>query len=392
MHCDPTASHYLKVVLDQIFGVKNFRNEIVWKRTTNTGSSKAIAKKYPSNADILLFYSKEKEYFFEHVRTDYSAKYKARFTKKDDRGLYYLDNLKTYSESRLQILLAEDRIEYTKTGKPRIKNYLHERRGLIIDNIWTDVLPINSQAQERLGYPTQKPEALLERIIKASSNEGDVVLDAFCGCGTTIAAAQRLNRRWIGIDITHLAVALIKNRLNDTFGDDVLYQVIGEPADLASAQALAEHDRYQFQWWATSLVKARPVQQKKGPDEGVDGVIYYQDVDPDKPTKTITNKIVVQVKSGRVSVKDIRELRTVIRNQQAVIGIFITQQSPTKPMITEAAKAGRFKRFNDEYPKVQIRTIGELLLGHKIDIPQTVVDVTLKKAEKAETETQLTFV
>ena len=167
--------------------------------------------------------------------------------------------------------------------------------------------------RRRKSYPTQKPEALLERIIKASSNEGDVVLDAFCGCGTAIAVAQQLNRRWIGVDITHLAVALLKYRLDDAFGDDVKYEIIGEPKDTQGAKALAVQDRYQFQWWALSLIRARPYQgKKKGADEGVDGLIYYEDVDPDKPKKTLPRKIVVQVKSGKVSVRDIRELKSIV--------------------------------------------------------------------------------
>ena len=247
--------------------------------------------------------------------------------------------------------------------------------------------PINSQAKERLGYPTQKPEALLERIIKASSNEGDVVLDAFCGCGTAVAVAQQLNRRWIGVDITHLAIALLKYRLADAFGDDVKYEIIGEPKDAESAKALAVQDRYQFQWWALSLIRARPYQgKKKGADEGVDGVIYYQDVDPDKPKKTLARKIVVQVKSGKVSVRDIRELKSVVDSQDAVIGVFITLNPPTQPMVKEAATAGRFQWLHvthTTYPKIQIRTIEELLAGHGIEYPQTPIDVTFRRAERA---------
>jgi len=278
--------------------------------------------------------------------------------------------------------LADGLIVQVKPGAvPQYKKYLDESPGRTITNDWNDIKP--ASGNESLGYPTQKPEALLERIVNASSNEGDVVLDCFCGCGSTIAVAQRLNRRWIGIDITHLAISLIQNRLADTFGDDVKYQVVGEPVDISGAQALAQQDRYQFQWWALSLIKARPVQgKKKGADAGIDGIIYFKDVDPDKPKKNIVQKIVVQVKSGKVGVKDIRELRTVVKNQKAVIGIFVTLNSPTKPMMTEAAKAGMFKRFNDEYPKIQIRTIEELLAGNGIEYPKTVLDATFKKAER----------
>jgi site-specific DNA-methyltransferase (adenine-specific) len=247
---------------------------------------------------------------------------------------------------------------------------------------------MTKSGSERLDYPTQKPEALLERIIKASSNEGDVVLDAFAGCGTTIAVAQRLKRKWIGIDITHLAIALLKYRLQDTFGDDVKYEVIGEPVDVESARALAQQDRYQFQWWALSLVKARPVQEKKkGADEGVDGVIYFQDIE--LPKKDIVRKIVVQVKSGKVSVKDIRELKTVVENQKAVIGTFITLESPTTPMVTEAISTGYYERWGKKYPKIQILTIEELLAGKEIEYPQSSIDITFKKAEKAETTPEI---
>ena len=218
-------------------------------------------------------------------------------------------------------------------------------------------------------------------------------MDAFCGCGTAVAVAQRLNRQWIGVDITHLAIALLENIvLMMPFGDDVKYEVIGEPKDAESARALAVQDRYQFQWWALSLIRARPYQgKKKGADEGVDGVIYYQDVDPDKPKKTLTRKIVVQVKSGKVSVRDIRELKSVVETQEAVIGVFITLNPPTQPMVKEAATAGRFQWLHvthTTYPKIQIRTIEELLAGNSIEYPQTPVDVTFRRAERAARQSQ----
>ena len=295
----------------------------------------------------------------------------------------------------MERLYAKGYILLRQDGCPRkdgLKVYLDEAKGAPAQNIWDDIPRIGNTSRERLGYPTQKPEALLERIIKASSNEGDVVLDAFCGCGTVVAVAQRLNRRWIGVDITHLAITLLKYRLVDTFGDDVTYEIIGEPKDTASAKALAVQDRYQFQWWALSLIRARPYQgKKKGADEGVDGVIYYQDVDPDKPKKTLTRKIVVQVKSGKVSVRDIRELKSVVETQDAVIGIFITLNPPTQPMVKEAATAGRFQWLHvthTTYPKIQIRTIEELLAGNSIEYPQTPVDVTFRRAERAARQSQ----
>jgi len=401
LHCDPTASHYLKVVLDQVFGGKNFRNEISWRRS-NPKSHHSI--NFANCRDVILRYAKTGNAIFNKMFGEHNPEYVEKaYRYFDDDGRRYrllplsnpnknrpnltydflgVSRVWRWTKERMNKALADGLIVQVKPGAvPQYKKYLDESPGRTITNDWNDIKP--ASGNESLGYPTQKPEALLERIVNASSNEGDVVLDCFCGCGSTIAVAQRLNRRWIGIDITHLAISLIQNRLADTFGDDVKYQVVGEPVDISGAQALAQQDRYQFQWWALSLVKARPVQaKKKGADEGVDGVIYFQDVDPEKPKKRITQKIVVQVKSGKVSVRDIRELRTVVKNQKAVIGIFVTLNSPTKPMMTEAAKAGMFKRFNDEYPKIQIRTIEELLAGNGIEYPKTVLDATFKKAER----------
>jgi SAM-dependent methyltransferase len=241
---------------------------------------------------------------------------------------------------------------------------------------------IQSQAAERLGYPTQKPEALLERIVKASSNEGDLVLDLFCGCGTTIAVAQRLGRRWIGIDITHLAVTLMKHRLRDAFGDQVAYQVIGEPVSLPDAQELATSDPYQFQWWALGLVGARPVEQKKGADKGIDGRLYFHDEAEGGKTK----QVVLSVKAGHTGVAHMHELRGVIEREQAEIGVLITMQEPTQPMRTEAAGAGFYHSpgWNKDYAKLQVLTVAELLAGKGIDMPPLgQVSTTFKKAPKA---------
>ena len=415
LHCDPTASHYLKIILDQIFGVQNFQNEIVWERTK---AHNMKAKYYSKIHDLLLFYSKGDRYTWNKQYTEYSDTQLSRYKTDENGRLYKGENLtmSTAMESRnfewrgtqppshrswgasleqLEEWYAEGRILVKKDGTPRLdglKVYLDELPGKQVPSIWNDIPRIGNTSKERLGYPTQKPLALLERIIKTSSNEGDIVLDAFAGCGTTIEAAATLNRQWIGIDITHLAVALLKYRLADAFGDDVEYEIIGEPKDTQSAKALAVQDRYQFQWWALSLIRARPYQgKKKGADEGVDGLIYYQDVDPDNPKKTLTRKIVVQVKSGKVSVKDIRELKSVVDSQDAVIGVFITLNPPTQPMVKEAATAGRFQWLHvahTTYPKIQIRTIDELLAGHGIEYPQTPVDVTFRRAERAAPQSQ----
>ncbi len=355
LHCDATASHYLKIILDQIFGNESFRNEIIWHYKRWPAKQKNFQKMH----DVILFYSKEKQANTFHViYEELSEGTLKRWRGKKSR-------VKFEGEKRLVTQMTNEE----SPGRPA-------------DDVW-NIPVINSQARERLGYPTQKPESLLERIIQASSNEGDVVLDAFCGCGTTITVAHRLKRRWIGIDITHLAISIIKHRLQSAFGDEVTYEIIGEPKDEASARALAQQNRYQFQWWALSLIKARPYQgKKKGADEGVDGVIYFQDIDPERPNKAITQKMMVQVKSGHVSVRDIRELKAVVENQKAVIGVFITLEPPTGPMLTEAMTAGAFRRFHAQYPKIQLRTIQELLEGHGIEYPQSNPDLTFKKAER----------
>ena len=236
--------------------------------------------------------------------------------------------------------------------------------------------------KERLGYPTQKPEALLERIIRASSNEGDVVLDPFCGCGTAVAAAERLNRRWIGIDITHLAITLIRHRLHDTFGDDLRpYDVIGEPTDVASAQALATQDRYQFEWWALGLVDARPANDKRrGADSGIDGYINFFDDNSGKP-----KRIVVQVKSGHVNTGQVRDLKGVLEREQAQLGLFITLQPPTRPMEQEALASGLYvpEHFPDsQFPGLQILTIEQLLAGHQVEYPRIGVQATFRQAPR----------
>ena len=243
--------------------------------------------------------------------------------------------------------------------------------GVPLQNIWdVTYAPISISSSERLGYPTQKPQALLERIIQASSNEGDVVLDPFCGCGTAVAAAEKLKRRWVGIDITHLAVALMKNRLKTAFdivpGRD--YEVVGEPADVGGARALAEQDRYQFQFWAMSLLEAFPREQgKRGADRGIDGVVYFIDGPRRSPQKAI-----VQVKSGKVSSPLIRDLKGTVEREKAALGLFITLEEPTRDMRTEAVSAGFYHSdvWQRDFPKLQIRTVAELLGGRAFELPQ----------------------
>jgi len=250
-----------------------------------------------------------------------------------------------------------------------------------VHDVWTDIDPINAAAAERLSYPTQKPEALLERIIAASSNEGDVVLDPFCGCGTAIAVAQRLNRHWIGIDITHLAVTLMKHRLAHAFGDDVQYRVVGEPTTIEGAEELAREDPYQFQWWALGLVGARPMEGKKGADRGIDGRLFFHE-----GVASDTKQVILSVKAGQnISVAMIRDLGHVVQRENAQIGVLITMKEPTQPMRSEAAGAGFYHSpyFNRDYPRLQIKTVAELLAGKGIEYPaMTGGNITFKRAPR----------
>lgn len=395
LHCDPTASHYLKLVLDQIFGPANFRNEIIWKRTSAHSDSGVFGNAH----DILFYYSKSNKFVHNKQYQPYDKDYTdSHYRYKDDKGrLFRTDNLTAIGLSgggytyewhgvtkiwrcpieRMKELDSQGRIRYTKSGTAEYIRYLDEMPGMPAQDIWDDISPINSQAQERLGYQTQKPLALLERIIEASSNEGDIVLDPYCGCGTTVVAAQKLNRRWIGIDVTHLAINLMRNRLKDSFG--IQAEVIGEPVDLAGAKALALQDRYQFQWWALGLIGARPFgEKKKGADQGIDGVIRFTDDTTGKP-----KQVVVQVKSGHVGVNAVRELKAVAADE--AIGVFITLEPPTSPMKVEAVDAGYYHSpiWDKDYPKIQILTIDELLHGKTVDMPpQTQTSVTFAKAQK----------
>jgi site-specific DNA-methyltransferase (adenine-specific) len=284
-----------------------------------------------------------------------------------------------WTQERIDAAMNDGRLVFTSDNMLRVKRYLDESRGNPVEDIWTDIPPINSQAQERLGYPTQKPEALLERIIVASSKEGDVVLDPFCGCGTAIAVSERLKRRWVGIDITHLAITLIKHRLQDAFGAGVKYTVIGEPVSLPDAQALAESDPYQFQWWALGLVGARPVEGKKGADKGIDGRLYFHD------EPKATKQIIFSVKAGTLHATYVRDLRGVVEREQAQIGVLISMERPTQPMRTEAASAGFYQAPSlKRYPRLQLLTVVDLLAGKAIDYPpeQERKDATFKKAPR----------
>lgn len=409
LHCDPTASHYLKLLMDAVFGAANFRNEIVWKR--KYGKAGPI-KRFGSCTDTILYYAKADKFkFFPQYKPsdpDYIEKF---FKHVDESGRKYrIDNLaspnprpnlmyvyKGYkppekgwaiSREKMKQWDKEGRLHFPKTKSGRIqrKRFLDEMDGEEVQNLWDDINVISSQSAERLGYPTQKPEALLERIIKASSNEGDVVLDPFCGCGTTISVAQKLNRQWIGIDITHLAITLIKKRLRDSLGDKIKkqYRVLGEPVDIKGARALSDQDKYQFQWWALGLVSARPEEQKKGADRGIDGRRTFFEGKERRP-----EQILISVKSGGTSSKDVRDLRGTMEREKAALGLFITLIDPTRDMTKEAASAGFYESeySGTKHPKLQILTIERLLEGHRPDLPPLAQvawsDATFKKAPKS---------
>jgi len=390
LHCDPTASHYLKILMDAIFGIDNFLNDITWERF----NFHADAHRWGRIHDVILLYSKDRENIqFQTQRRQYDEEYIKSHFKSDEEGRLFTTSDATaagqgpprmffgkliapkegthwrWSQENIDRLIAEGRIVLTKKGRPRIIRYLDEMAGHPIGDVWTDIPEINSQARERLGYPTQKPQPLLERIIKASSNEGDLVLDPFCGCGTAISAAHLLNRRWIGIDITHLAITLVKTRLLDAFGNNLDFKVIGEPVGLEDAIELAKQDPYQFQWWALGLVGARPAEGKKGADKGIDGRILFFESPSDKKSK----QIIISVKSGKVTSSHIRDLKGVVEREKAVIGVYISLNPPTKDMNEEAASAGFYKSIElDEstYPKIQILTIEDLINGKTIMSPK----------------------
>ncbi len=362
LHCDSVASHYLKLLMDAVFDTSNFRNDIVW---TYEKWGRVLKSRFGYQYQSILFYGKtESAEIINYPSQDWESveeyvRVRKQKVRKDDNGREYV--------------LSD------AGGGERVRRYLDEAMeyGRPVGEVWDDISTLTSSSKERLGYPTQKPEALLERIIESSSNKGDIVLDPFCGCGTTIAVASRLQRGWIGIDITHLAINLIKHRLQDTFGAEIRqeYDVVGEPTDLAGAQALAKQDRWQFELWALGLVGARPTEKKKGADQGIDGRLYFHESTERSPTQ----EIVISVKSGNVGVRDVRELGHVISREDAALGVLITLQEPTAPMRTEAAKMGFWSpssnsvRANGGEPvsvaRMQILTVEDLLEGARIDCP-----------------------
>jgi site-specific DNA-methyltransferase (adenine-specific) len=418
LHCDPTSSHYLKIVLDAIFGIQNFKTEISWRRSSAHSDAKQGRRQYGNVRDTVFYYTKSNEYIWNLLFTPYEKSYinkNYRHIEESTGRIFRLDNLTAakpggdvsyefmgtkpykgrywaYSKENLQKFFEQGRIYFPKNGgTPAYIRYLDEMPGVPLQNNWDDILP--ATGNEYLGFPTQKPLALLERIIQTSSNPGDVVLDPFSGCGTCISASQKLDRKWIGIDITHLAIAMHKARLKDMFNLEPKrdYQVIGEPGDLSGAQQLASEDRYQFQWWALSLIEARPLggvgdskTGKKGSDRGIDGVINFLD-----DRKLGLKRAIVQVKSGHVNSGMIRDLKGTLEREQAAVGIFITLESSTREMDTESVTAGSYHSeiWNRDYPRIQILTIEQLLNGAEVKLPQTPNNATIfRQAEQVDKE------
>jgi site-specific DNA-methyltransferase (adenine-specific) len=417
LHCDPSASHYLKLLLDAVFEPKNFRNEIIWMRTHAKGLTKT---RLPSNHDVILAYQARQgatwnldaafqPYDPENLDEKTADKYRdtdpdgRRYQltsllnpNKDRPNLEYeflgVTRVWRWTRERMQQEYEAGRVIQTKPGAvPRFKRYLDEQRGRPFGDVWADIPALNSRAAERLGYLTQKPTALLERIIELSTAPDAVVLDPFCGCGTTIAAAEKLNRRWIGIDVTFQATNLIKHRLLDAFGEAVPYTVVGEPTTVEDAKELAEEDRDQFEAWALGLVGARNASKKKGSDRGIDGRLLFHEKPGGK-----TRQILISVKSGAVSVADVRDLRGVIEREEAEIGLLISMREATQPMRTEAA-AERFYESGSEgvgtwgkHPRIQLLTVAELLDGHRIYMPPLSGNLTFRRAPRVERRRAIT--
>ena len=404
LHCDPTASHYLKLLLDGVFGPERFGNEISWRRSNPKSLS---SRNFANCRDTILRYTKSSEAYFRPIFGEHDPNYiRTAYKYVDDDGRRYrllpllnpnddrpnltyeflgVTRVWRWTRDRMEKALADGLVVQLKPGAvPQYKKYLDESSGRTISNDWSDIPPV--AGSEVLGYPTQKPVALLERIIEASSNEGDVVLDPFCGCGTAVHAAQKLGRQWIGIDVTHLAISLIEKRLKDAF-PGIQFTVEGTPKDLASAQDLAERDKYQFQWWAVSMVDALPFGgKKKGADGGIDGIIYFNDLDP-ATERMKTHRAIVSVKGGKPGVTMVETLAACIEREKAPIGVLVMNGQPTPEMVRRAAAVGIWRDGTDDsFPRLQILTLPDLFQGKKPRIPN--IDRTALKRAKREEATQ----
>jgi site-specific DNA-methyltransferase (adenine-specific) len=407
-HCDPTASHYLKIVIDSIFCSQTgeYQNEIIWKRT----SGHSDAEGYGSTHDVIFYYTKSDKYTWNQQYQKYDAGYVEQYYRYSDTdgrkwmsgdlsaaGLsgggyeYEWKGVKRVWRcpiETMQKLDGEGKIFYTKNGIPRMKRYIDEAKGMPAQDLWTDVEAIRSWHREKMGYPTQKPEGLLERIINSSSNIGDVVLDAYCGCGTTISVAERLNRNWIGIDITYQRISLILKRMEDTFGKRSLdsVKIAGVPEDFESAEALAhkqdDRTRKEFEKWAvlTYSDNRAIINEKKGGDGGIDGIAFMIDRENND---NVLKQVIFSVKSDKKPlVSYIRDLNGTIEREKAAMGYLLTLY-PADNLVKESMKYGVYKNklLDKDFPKIQVVSIQELLKNEKMPIPATHEIAVVKAAE-----------
>ncbi|MBX9730553.1 MAG: restriction endonuclease [Sphingomonas sp.] len=397
LHCDPTASHYLKLVLDAVFGAENFLNEVIWNRTAAKGNA---STRFPNSHDVILGVRKSPDSTWNQQYLPHSAAYiQSHYSsiEPETGRRYQLDNLLNpnkdrpnltyeflgvtrvwrWTKERMQAAYEAGLVVQPNPGSvPRLKRYLDEQEGVPLSDVWTDIPPLNSQAQERLGYPTQKPRALLERIIAASSNPGDVVLDPFCGCGTAVDAAQKLDRRWIGIDVTHIAIGMIEDRMRQGY-PGIQFETIGVPKDLASAEKLAADDPHQFQQWVCWQVGGYP-RDKKGGDKGVDGWFNYLAESGRIETG------VISVKAGdNVNPNMVRDLGRVMERDGHRFGLFVMKTMPTKGMRDEAASQPTIETEFGRFPALQFVTLAEFFMGLKPKLPPLISPV--KKAARVET-------
>jgi len=397
LHCDPTMSHYLKVLLDAIFGPELNRNEIIWKRATSVkGNFGQGQKALGSNTDTLLYYARARTAKFHQVFTDYTEEYLQkmyRYVEPDGRRYrlismigpggaakgnpeYEVMGVKRfwrYSRERMQELIDAGMVIQTKAGNvPQRKLYLDEGKGVAIQSLWTDIPNLQASTAENLGYPTQKPLALLERIIEITTDEGDVVLDPFCGCGTAVDAAHKMKRQWLGIDITYIAVDLIEKRLQHTYGKEIAgrYEVLGIPRDHAAALALFSRSPFDFERWAVSLVGGQPNQKQVG-DKGIDGVARSP-----LNARGSVGQVLISVKGGtQLNPAMVRDLGGTVTTQKAEMGVLITNKQPARGMIDEANHAGSYQHphYGKPFPRIQMITVDELLSGKRPQTPPTML-------------------
>jgi site-specific DNA-methyltransferase (adenine-specific) len=417
LHCDPVASHYLKIILDSIFKPMNFRNEVIWKRTFAHGN---VTRRYGDVTDTILYFCNGddpvwnqvfKKLTLEEIQKKYpkqdrdgrrwqsvtlrnpGVRPNLHYPYRASNGVVYQPHPNGWSCNieRMRLYDKEGRLHFPSKagGALRLKMYADESQGERLQSLWDDIPPIGAQAQERLGYPTQKPLALLERIIRASSTDGMTVLDPFCGCGTTVEAAEKLGRQWIGIDVTHYAITLIEERLNRANVSRKNYQIKGRPTDLEGARDLARRDKHQFQWWAAWCLGAQSYrEEKRGADRGVDGNIFFQN------GPYGTGRIIISVKGGdNIGVGMVRDLRGVIERESAEMGVLITLAEPTGPMIAECAAAGFVSKsaHGNRLPRLQMITIVEMLEGKRPKLPPLPIPARDVGRLKKRNKTQLEF-